>query len=605
MNEECKSSARRIVIVGGVAGGASAAARARRLCERCEIIVFERGPHVSFANCGLPYFVGGEIVEQDSLLLQTPETLRARFNLDVRVSTEVMAIDRARQVVKVRELGSGREYEQPYDTLVLSTGASPLKPPIPGIDRPGHFTMRNIPDVERIMAWIKGCRACRAVVVGGGYIGLEMAEQLKHRGLGVTVVEALPQVMAPLDPEMAAWLHAELKANGVALHLGDSVAAFEAPQPGENARASVVMLKSGKRIEADTVVLGLGVRPETSLAKNARLELGTLGGIRVNDHMQTSDPNIFAVGDAVEVRDRVTGAWGIIPLAGPANRQGRIAANNIFGRRSRYESTQGTAILRLFKLSAGCTGANEKALRKAGIPYQALHLHPGSHAGYYPGAEPIAMKILFAPDTGKLLGAQAVGHDGVDKRIDVFATAIKGNMTVQDLAELELAYAPPFGSAKDPVNMAGMAAQNVLTGDVNLAQWNEASCGNRVGEAELALEAEKGKGRKGAEGKATAGGKISSAPLPLFSSARLLLDVRRADERAKGAIPGSIHIPLDELRARMNELPRDREIIVHCQSGQRSYFACRILSQHGFRVRNLTGSYRTWKTATASQTSPS
>lgn len=582
---------KKIVIVGGVAGGASAAARARRLCEQCEITVFERGPHVSFANCGLPYFVGGEIVEQDSLLLQTPETLRARFNLDVRVSTEVVAIDRGRQVLKVRELGSGREYEQPYDTLVLSTGASPLKPPIPGIDRAGHFTVRNIPDVERIMAWIKDCSACRAVVVGGGYIGLEMAEQLKHRGLGVTVIEALPQVMAPLDPEMAAWLHQELRANDVALHLGDSVAAFETPQPGETARASVVVLKSGKRIEADTVVLGLGVRPETSLAKNAGLELGSLGGIRVNDHMQTSDAKIFAVGDAVEVRDRVTGVWGIIPLAGPANRQGRIAADNIFGRPSRYESTQGTAILRLFKLSAGCTGANEKSLRKAGIPYQALHLHPGSHAGYYPGAEPIAMKVLFAPDSGKLLGAQAVGHDGVDKRIDVFATAVKGNMTVQDLAELELAYAPPFGSAKDPVNMAGMAAQNVLAGDVKLAQWNEipSSSSSRRESAQSSPE-----------------GKVSGLTSAATSQDHLvLLDVRRPDERAKGFIPGSLHIPLDELRARMNELPRDQEIIVHCQSGQRSYFACRILSQHGFRVRNLTGSYRTWKTAIATSPSPS
>ncbi len=593
-------NSRRLVIVGGVAGGASAAARARRLCEKCEIIVFERGRHVSFANCGLPYFVGGEIVEQDSLLLQTPDTLRARFNLDVRVNTEVVAIDRARQVVRVRELTTTREYDQPYDSLVLSTGASPLKPPIPGIDRPGHFTVRNVPDVEHIMAWIKDCppreitsadagantessvsrgKACRAVVVGGGYIGLEMAEQLKHCGLGVTVVEALPQVMAPLDPEMAAWLHAELKANGVTLHLGDSVAAFEAPQAGETARASVVVLKSGKRIEADTVVLGLGVRPETSLAKNAGLELGGLGGIRVNDHMQTSDTKIYAVGDAVEVRDRITGAWGIIPLAGPANRQGRIAADNIFGRPSRYKSTQGTAILRLFKLSAGCTGANERALRKAGIPFQALHLHPGSHAGYYPGAEPIAMKILFAPDTGQLLGAQAVGPEGVDKRIDVFATALRGNMTVHDLAELELAYAPPFGSAKDPVNTAGMAAQNVLAGDVTLAQWNELEPLTRPSATLSPSDGE----RDGVRG------------------TPFLLDVRRLDERAKGFIPGSIHIPLDELRARMNELPRDREIVVHCQSGQRSYFACRILSQHGFQVRNLTGSYRTWKTAVGAQ----
>lgn len=551
---------KRIVIVGGVAGGASAAARARRLCEKCEIIVFERGPHVSFANCGLPYFVGGEIVEQDSLLLQTPETLRARFNLDVRVNTEVLAIDRTTQLVKVRELATGREYDQPFDVLVLSTGASSLKPPIPGIDRAGHFAVRNIPDVERIMSWIKDCQACRAVVVGGGYIGLEMAEQLKNRGLGVTVVEAMPQVMTPLDPEMAAWLHAELRAKGVELHLGDSVAAFESPKPGESARASVVVLRSGKRIEADIVVLGLGVRPETSLAKNAGLELGALGGVRVNEHLQTSDPKIYAVGDAVEVHDRVTGAWSIIPLAGPANRQGRIAADNIFNRPARYQGTWGTAILRLFNLTAGCTGANEKSLRRAGIPFQALHLHPGSHAGNYPGAEPIAMKILFAPGTGKLLGAQAVGHDGVDKRIDVLATALKAGMTVDDLAELELAYAPPFGSAKDPVNLAGMAGQNVLKHDVELAQWNEVAT--------------------------------------FDPSQTVLLDVRRPDERAKGSITGSIHIPLDEIRFRMNELPRDREIVVHCQSGQRSYFACRILSQNEFRVRNLTGSFRTWKTAT-------
>jgi NADPH-dependent 2,4-dienoyl-CoA reductase/sulfur reductase-like enzyme/rhodanese-related sulfurtransferase len=550
---------KRLVIVGGVAGGASAAARARRLCEKCDIIVFERGPYVSFANCGLPYFVGGEIIEQDSLLLQTPATLRARFNLDVRVSTEVVAIDRAAQVVKVRELTTGREYDQPYDALVLSTGASPFKPPIPGIDRSGHFTVRNIPDVEHIMAWIKDCKACRAVVVGGGYIGLEMAEQLKHRGLGVTVVEAMSQVMTPLDPEMAAWLHIELKTNSVELHLGDPVAAFEPPKAGESARASIVVLKSGKRIEADTVVLGLGVCPETSLAKNAGLELGALGGIRVNDHLQTSDPRIWAVGDAIEVRDHVTGVWSIIPLAGPANRQGRIAADKIFDRPTRYEGTWGTAILRLFNLTAGCTGANEKCLRKANIPFQALHLHPGSHAGYYPGAEPIAMKILFAPDTGKLLGAQAVGQEGVDKRIDVFATALKAGMTVNDLAELELAYAPPFGSAKDPVNLAGMAAQNVLAGDVQLAQWNEVA---------------------------------SFDP-----KQTVLLDVRRPDERAKGFIPGSIYIPLDEIHSRMNELPRDHEIVVHCLSGQRSYFACRILAQHGFRVRNLTGSYRTWKTA--------
>jgi NADPH-dependent 2,4-dienoyl-CoA reductase/sulfur reductase-like enzyme/rhodanese-related sulfurtransferase len=554
-------SIKRVVIVGGVAGGASAAARARRLCEQCEIVVFERGPHVSFANCGLPYFVGGEIIEQDSLLLQTPSTLRARFNLDVRVNTEVLAIDRAAKVIKVRDLASGRESPEPYDALLLSTGASPLKPPIPGIDRAGHFTVRNIPDVERIMAWIRESTGCRAVVVGGGYIGLEMAEQLKRRGLEVTVVEALSQVMTPLDPEMAAWLHHELHDNGVRLHLGDSVTAFEAPAANESARASVAVLRSGRRLPADLVVLGMGVRPETALARQAGLALGALGGIRVNEHLQTNDPNIWAVGDAIEVCDRVTGAWSLVPLAGPANRQGRIAAENMFGRASRYLGTWGTAILRLFNLSAGCTGATEKTLRKASIQFQALHLHPDSHAGYYPGSERIAMKILFAPDTGKLLGAQAVGRDGVDKRIDVLATALQAGMTMSDLAELELAYAPPFGSAKDPVNLAGMAAQNVLAGDVELAQWTEVAT--------------------------------------LDPQRSVLLDVRRPDEYARGHIPGSLHIPLDELRRRLDELPRDRELVIHCLSGQRSYFACRILAQQGFRVRNLTGSYRTWKTATA------
>lgn len=554
------TSHHRLVIVGGVAGGASAAARARRLCERCEIVVLERGPHVSFANCGLPYFVGGEIAQQDDLLLQTPASLRARFNLDVRVHSEVTAIDRARREVHVSDRASGRQYSLPFDSLILSTGAAPLRPPIPGIDRDGHFTVRNIPDVDRIQAWIRdhpGGR--RAIVVGGGYIGLEMAEQLARRGLETVVVEAMPQVMAPLDPEMAAWLQGELRENGVGLHLGDSVAGFEPPREAETAQASVVVLRSGKRLQADLVVLGLGVRPEVSLARDCGLELGAAGGIRVDDTLRTTDPAIFAVGDAVEVRDRVTGALGVVPLAGPANRQGRIAAENALGRDSRYAGTWGTAILRLFRLSAGCTGANERALRRAGIPFEALHLHPGSHAGYFPGAEPIAMKVLFAPDTGRLLGAQAVGRDGVDKRIDVLATALKAGMTVHDLAELELAYAPPFGSAKDPVNLAGMAAQNVLRGDVVLAQWNEVAA--------------------------------------LDPGQTLILDVRRSEERARGMIEGAMHIPLDELRSRLGELPRDREIVVHCQSGQRSYFASRILSQNGFRVRNLTGSYRTWKTA--------
>jgi NADPH-dependent 2,4-dienoyl-CoA reductase/sulfur reductase-like enzyme/rhodanese-related sulfurtransferase len=552
----------RIIIIGGVAGGASAAARARRLSEDAEIIVFERGPHVSFANCGLPYFVGGEIVDKGELLVQTPGSLKARFNLDVRVMSEVIRIDREARSVRVCERDTGREYEESYDALVLATGASPLRPPIPGIGSAHHFVVRDIPDVEQITAWSQDVKGCRFVVVGGGYIGLEMAEQLRHRGFGVTVVEALPQVMAPLDPEMAAWLHAELRANGVALHLGDPVSSFETPSAQEPARASIVVLKSGQRLPADAVILGLGVKPETGLAKDAGLEIGKRGGIRVNEHLQTSDPCIWAVGDAIEVREGIIGEWALIPLAGPANRQGRIAADNIFGRSSRYDQTFGTAILRLFNLTAACTGASEKSLRHAGMAFQAVHLHPGSHAGYYPGAEPIAMKVLFAPDTGRLLGAQAVGGDGVDKRMDVLATALKAGMTVHDLAELELCYAPPFGSAKDPVNLAGMASQNVLAGDVSLAQWEEVAT----------LDPEKS----------------------------FLLDVRRDDERAKGFIPGSTHIPLDALRQRLAELPRDREIITYCHSGQRSYFASRILAQHGFLVRNLSGSYRTWSMATQS-----
>jgi len=556
-----KMSKKRVVIVGGVAGGASAAARARRLSEDAEIVVFERGPHVSFANCGLPYFVGGEILQQSDLLLQTPKSLRARFNLDVRVRSEVLAVNRESKVVRARDLAVGKEYEQAYDALVLATGASPLKPPIPGIERPGHFVVRNVPDVASIQSWIHSGAVTRAVVVGGGYIGLEMAEQLKGRGLAVTLIEALPQVMAPLDPEMAAWLHQELRANDVELLLHDAVAAFEPPRADETARASTVVLKSGKRLPADLVVLGLGVRPEASLAKQAGLEIGPAGGIRVNEHLRTSDPQIWAVGDVIEVRDAITGAPSVIPLAGPANRQGRIAADNIFGRPSRYVSTLGTAIVRVFNLAAGCTGANEKALRKAGVLFHAIHLHPGSHAGYYPGAAPIALKLLFAPGTGKVLGAQAVGMDGVDKRIDVLATALKAGLTVHDLADLELAYAPPFGSAKDPVNLAGMAAQNVLNGDVALAQWSEVSS--------------------------------------LDPNVTLVLDVCSDDERKSGHIPGSMHIPLHQLRQRLSELPTDKEIVVSCRSGQRSYFAARILAQRGFQVRNLAGSYRTWKTATS------
>lgn len=546
----------RVIVVGGVAGGASAAARLRRLSEDAEILVFERGPHVSFANCGLPYYIGGEITREKDLLVQTPKGLHSRFNLDVRVLSEVTAIDRDKKEVTVRKVETGETYTERYDALVLSTGAAPMRPPIPGIDRPGQFVLRNVPDTMAIDAWIRDHHARRAVVVGGGYIGLEMAEQLHRRGLQVSVVEALPQVLAILDPEMAEFLHVELRSNGVDLHLSDAVASFEAPADPKEAAASVVVLKSGTRLPADIVILGIGVKPEAGLAKDAGLEIGKLGGVRVDDRMQTSDPSIWAVGDCVEVRHVVTGAWMLIPLAGPANRQGRIAADNIMGRDSRYRGTLGTGVLRVFGRAAAGVGANERMLRAEGIPYQVVHLHPASHAGYYPGAEQISIKLLFAPGDGKLLGAQAVGGDGVDKRIDVLSTALSAGMTVRDLVHLELAYAPPFGSARDPVNLAGMVAENVLDGLVSVVQWHEVE--------------------------------------DIDPHDTVLLDVRQPDECKHGCLPGAIRIPLPQLRERLGELPKDKELLVYCHAGQRSYYACRMLAQRGFRCRNLTGAYVTW-----------
>ncbi len=558
MPRETKSSSKKLLIVGGVAGGATAAAHARRLSEDAEIIVFERGSYVSFANCGLPYFVGGEIPDRQDLLLQTPESLKARFNLDVRIRSEVIAIDPQKRQVDIRDLSSNKTYSCGYDDLILSTGAAPVKPPIPGIDQEGHFSVRGIPDVERMTAWIEKTRAQRAVVIGGGFIGLEMVEQLHQRGLEITVVEALSQVMASFDVEMAAWLHQELASHDVNLHLSDAVDRFDAPTENENAAASVVVLKSGVRLPADLIILALGVRPEITLAKAAKLEIGERGGIRVDERLRTSDSHIWAIGDAVEVRDNVTGGWTWIPLAGPANRQGRIVAENVLGAALIYSGTLGTAIVRLFGLTAACTGANEKQLEKIDVEYDVVHLHPASHAGYYPGAHQIAMKILFRSDSGKLLGAQIIGNEGVDKRIDVLATALKAGMTVHDIEELELAYAPPFGSAKDPVNLAGMVAQHIIRGEVQNAQWHA----------------------------------------PPDPEKTVVLDVREPEEREEsGFIPGSVNIPLAELRQRSSDLPRDKEIIVYCQTGQRSYFASRFLIQKGFQVKNLSGGYRTWRIA--------
>ena len=551
---------KRIVIVGGVAGGMSCAARARRLSESSSIVVLERGPHPSFANCGLPYHMGGEIADRAKLIVQTPESLHRSLNLDVRPLNEVVSIDPVAKTVSVRRLSDGSVYTEPYDTLVLSTGAAPIRPAIPGIDRPGVFTLRSIPDMDAILRWIEERKAKRVVVGGGGYIGLEVAEQLRHRGLEVALVQDSQQIMMPLDPELASLLAGELRDHGVALYMGEGVAGFEDVQAGEEGVLAVVT-KSGRRLPADLVVLGLGVRPDIAIAKAIGLEIGERGGLRVDAHMRTSDPNIYAVGDAVEVTDRVLGGRAVIPLAGPANRQGRIAADNIFGIPATYKGTQGTAVLRLFNLVAACTGANEKGLRREGRSYQVVSLHPGSHAGYFPGAHPIAMKLIFDPESGKVLGAQAVGRDGADKRIDVIATAIAGGMTVDDLAELELCYAPPFGSAKDPVNMAGMIAQNVRAGLVRTIH---------PGEVQQAL----------AEG-------------------ATLLDVREPNEQAKGTIPGARLIPLGQLRSRLSEIPKDRPLIVYCQSGQRSYYAARLFAQHGYDVRNLSGAYKTWQQAEA------
>jgi len=540
----------RILIVGGVAGGASAAARARRLSEDAEILLFERGPHVSFANCGLPYHIGGEIVDRQKLLVQTPESLKARFNLDVRIRTEVMAIDRGAKELLVKDLATGREYRERYDALVLSPGAEPIRLPVPGAQDPRVLTLRNLEDMDAILAAMDGATVRRVVLVGAGYIGLELAEAFRHRGLEVTVVERLNQVLAVADPEMVSPLQKEMRAHGVDLRLG---AALEAITP--LAQGLEVKLGDGSSVTCGLVVVAIGVRPETRLAKDCGLELGPRGGIRVDSGMQTSDPSIWAAGDAVEVEELVSGEPSLIPLAGPANRQGRICADNILGRASVYGGTQGTAIVRVFGLTFAMTGASERALRSSGKAFRKVYVHPADHATYYPGAHPLSLKLLFEPQQGRILGAQAVGESGVDKRMDVLATALRAGMTVYDLEELELSYAPPFGSAKDPVNMAGFVAANLLRGDAELWELEEDPGG------------------------------------------ALLLDVRGPGEFAAGTIPGAINLPVDELRARIAEVPQDREIRVFCQVGLRGYVACRILAQKGYRCRNLSGGYKRYQLA--------
>jgi NADPH-dependent 2,4-dienoyl-CoA reductase/sulfur reductase-like enzyme/rhodanese-related sulfurtransferase len=541
---------KRVLIVGGVAGGASCAARLRRLDETAEIVMFDRGPHVSFANCGLPYFVGDVITEERKLLVATSELFRERFDIAVRTRHEVTAIDRARRTIAVRDLAAGVEREEPYDALVLSPGAAPIRPSMPGVDLPGIFAVRTIADSVGIRSWIAERRPRSALVVGGGFIGLEMAENLAHRGLAVMVLEKLPQVMPPLDPEMAEPVRHHLVDQGVTVHLGDGLARFA--EEGERIAA---LTERGARLTADLVILAIGVRPETGLAKDAGLPLGPRGGILVDAQMRTADQAIWAMGDAVEVRDVVTGQEVILPLAGPANRQGRVAAESICGRSREFRGVQATAVVGVFGLTVASTGASEKGLRRAGVTgFEAAYLHPGHHAGYYPGAQPIHLKLLFSVPEGRVLGVQAVGLEGVEKRVDVIAAMIQMGATVRDLAEAELCYAPQFGAAKDPVNLAGMIAANHLDGDMPLADWR----------------------RLGSDGQMT-------------------VDVREPDEFAAGHVGGAVNVPLSQLRGRYGELPRDRPLAVYCQVGQRGYYAVRFLLQHGYRASNLSGGWTTYQ----------
>ena len=543
----------KVVIVGGVAGGMSAATRLRRLDADAEIIVLEKSGHVSYANCGLPYFVGGIIEEEESLFLQTPESLHARFRLDVRVSTEGTRVNPSAKTIEILDLTNGESFEISYDKLILSPGASPVIPPIPGIAN--AITLRTVEDVERIVARVKE-RPQSAVVIGGGFIGLEVAENLVHKRIPTTVVEALPQVLAPLDPEMATLVADELIHHGVKVFLGNAV---------QSVAPNVVKLASGEELHSDLVILAIGVRPDIALAKGANLKIGERGGIEVNEYNQTSDPDIYAVGDAAEKRDSIDGSATLVPLANLANRHGRVVADHIAGREVRTVSTIGTAIVKVFDLTIATTGWNEKRLVAQKRGFHAIHTHPSSHAGYYPGAKPMSLKLLFDNSTGEILGAQGIGTEGVDKRIDVIATAMRGGISAPELADLELAYAPPFGSAKDPVNMLGYIAENRLSGLAKAAQWNE-------------LEEYRNRGYE-------------------------ILDVRTAREFARGSIPHSINIPVDELREKISELT-SHDIVVTCQVGLRGHTATLLLNELGFNALSLDGGYQTWSQSPAKNSIP-
>ena len=546
----------KIIIIGGVAGGATTAARIRRVDETAEIILLEKGKHISYANCGLPYYIGGVIEEREKLFVQTPEAFSTRFRVDVRTENEVIFIDRKKKTVTVRQ-SSEDTYEESYDKLLISTGASPVRPPLPGIDLPGIFTLRNVTDTDRIKEYINSHSPRKAVVVGAGFIGLEMAENLHAQGAKVSIVEMGNQVMAPIDFSMASLVHQHLMDKGVNLYLEQAVASFEREGKGLK-----VTFKNGQSISADIVILSIGVRPETSLARAAELTIGPAGGIAVNDYLQTSDEAIYAIGDAIEYRHPITGKPWLNYLAGPANRQGRIVADNILGAKIPYEGSIGTSIAKVFDMTVASTGLPGKRLRLEGIDYMSSTIHPASHTGYYPDAMPMSIKITFDKQTGRLYGGQIVGYDGVDKRIDGLALVIKHQGTVYDLMKVEQAYAPPFSSAKDPVAIAGYVAEDMITGKTNPVYWRELR--------DIEMEN------------------------------KFLLDVRTQDEFALGSLPGAVNIPLDELRDRMSELPKDRMIYTFCAVGLRGYLAYRILTQHGFdKVRNLSGGLKTYRAATA------
>lgn len=548
------------IIIGGVAGGMSAAARLRRLDENMEIIVLEKGDYISYANCGLPYYIGGAIKERQKLLVQTVESFKSRFNVDVRTRNEALSIDRKNKTVKIKDLSTQREYTEKYDKLILSPGAEPIRPKLPGIDHPKIFTLRSIPDTDRIKSFIDEKKPQRAIIVGAGYIGLEMAENLHERGIFVTMVEMADQVMNAIDFEMAAIVHQHLRSKKIEFYLGSAVSSFS----DDNGKVKV-KLANGIEFSGDMVILSIGVVPDIHLAKEAGLDIGRKNGISVNEYLQTNDKDIYAVGDAIETTHPVTGKSAVLPLAGPANKQGRIAADNIAdGNKTRYKGTLGSAVAKVFDLTVGVTGATEKMLNAEKIPHQSVIIHPSAHAGYYPNSLQLSIKLVFAPESGKILGAQIVGYDGVDKRLDVIATAMMNGNTVSDLTEIEHVYAPPFSSAKDPVNMAGFAAENILTGKIKPIHWNEIK--------------------------------------DLDPKETFILDVRTPEEVKMGAIANAVNIPVDSLRERIKDVPRNKKVVAYCRVGLRGYIAARILTQNGYKdVYNLSGGYVTYSAAVSPQ----